>query len=170
MCIRDSLPIVLAGQGGGKLKTGRYLRYSKNQELGRLHLSLLDMFGVEQETFANAKQPLPGLDGGKFDEYVERPFESWVKVDSGTITVKGRLRMSDNLDEAKVFYVDVKGRSSVRMEIGFGDFHSRNVAYHVGTPVQLKGKCVEKDGELILNRITEIKSLFGNSNPGKANG
>ena len=164
------LPIVLAGQGGGKIKTGRYLRYSKNQELGRLHLSLLELFGVEQDSFANAKQALPGLDGGKFDEYTVRPFESWVKVDSGTMTVQGRLRMSDNLDEAKVFYLDVKGRPSVKMVIGFGDFHSRNVAYHVGTPIKLTGKCVEKDGELIVNRITDIESLFGKSKPGKAGG
>ena len=164
------LPIVLAGQGGGRLKTGRYLRYSKNQELGRLHLSLLKMFGVEQGSFANSMQPLPGLDGGKFEEYSEPPFESWVKVDSGTMTVQGRLRMSDNLDEAKVFYLDVRGRPSVKMVIGFGDFHSHNVAYHVGTPIKLTGKCIEKDGELILSRITGIESLFGNSKPGKANG
>ena len=164
------LPIVLAGQGGGKLKTGRYLRYSKNQELGRLHLSLLELFGVKQESFANAKQPLPGLNGGKFDEYSERPFESWVKVDSGVMTVQGRLRMSDNLDEAKVFYIDVEGRDSVRMEIGFGDFHSRNVAYHVGTPIKLTGKTVEKNGLTILNKITALESLFGNSTPGKAGG
>ena len=164
------IPIVLAGQGGGKLKTGRYLRYSKNQELGRLHLSLLELFGADKESFANAKQPLPGLGGGKFDEYVERPFESWVKADGATMTVQGRLRMSDNLDEAKVFYVDVEGRDSVRMEIGFGDFHSRNVAYHVGTPVKLTGKTIEKDGRVILNKITALESVFGNSNPGKANG
>ena len=133
-------------------------------------MSLLDLFGVEQETFANSKQALPGLNGGEFDEFSERPFESWVKVESGTMTVQGRLRMSDNLDEAKVFYIDVKGRDSIRMEIGFGDFHSRNVAYHVGTPIKLTGKTVEKDGRVILNKITDLESLFGNSKPGKADG
>ena len=86
------------------------------------------------------------------------------------MTVQGRLRMSDNLDEAKVFYIDVAGRDSIRMEIGFGDFHSRNVAYHVGTPIKLTGKTVEKDGSTILNKITGLESLFGRSNPGKAGG
>ena len=164
------LPIVLAGQGGGKLKTGRYLRYSKNQELGRLHLSLLKLFGIEQESFANSKEPLTGLDGGKFEEYSEPPFDSWVKVETGTMNVQGRLRMSDNLDEAKVFYMDVKGQDSVKIEIGFGDFHSFNVAYHVGTPINLSGKCIERNGRVIINKITSITSLFGNSKPGKANG
>jgi hypothetical protein len=116
------IPIILAGKGGGKLKTGRYLRYSKNQELGRLHLSLLQKFGVDSESFANSSAPLPGLDGGEFDEFQERPFKSWVKFGQGKLTVQGRLRMSDNLDEAKVFYIDVKGKESVRIEVSFKDF------------------------------------------------
>ncbi|MEO0415915.1 MAG: DUF1552 domain-containing protein, partial [Verrucomicrobiota bacterium] len=45
------IPIVLAGKGGGKLKTGRYLRYSKNCDLSRLHLSLMQQFGIDIETY-----------------------------------------------------------------------------------------------------------------------
>ena len=164
------IPIVLAGKGGGQLKTGRYLRYSKNQELSRLHLSLLRMFGVESDSFANSSSPLPGLDGGAFDEFRERPFESWVKSGDGKMTIQGRLRMSDNLDEAKVFYVDIKDKPPVRIEIGFGDFHGFNVAYHVGTPITLSGNSSERNGQLVITKITEIKSVFGNSKPGKANG
>ena len=122
------IPIILAGKGGGMLKTGRYLRYSKNQELGRLHMALMQKFGIDQKSYANSSTPLPGLDGSPFDEFQERPFESWVNKAPGTITAQGRLRMSDNLDEAKVFYIDVEGKPSVRIEISFGDFHSFNVA------------------------------------------
>ena len=121
------------------LKTGRYLRYSKNQELGRLHMALMQKFGIDKDSYANSSAPLPGLDGSPFDEFKERPFESWVKKGQGTITAQGRLRMSDNLDEAKIFYIDVQGKPSVRIEISFGDFHSFNVAYHVGTPIKLSG-------------------------------
>jgi hypothetical protein len=164
------IPIVLAGKGGGMLKTGRYLRYSKNQELGRLHMALMQKFGIDQKSYANSSTPLPGLDGSPFDEFQERPFESWVNKAPGTITAQGRLRMSDNLDEAKVFYIDVEGKPSVRIEISFGDFHSFNVAYHVGTPIKLSGNSSEKNGQLVINKITGITSLFGNSKPGKANG
>ena len=164
------IPIVLAGKGGGMLKTGRYLRYSKNQELGRLHMALMQKFGIDQKSYANSSTPLPGLDGSPFDEFQERPFESWVNKAPGTITAQGRLRMSDNLDEAKVFYIDVEGKTSVRIEISFGDFHSFNVAYHVGTPIKLSGNSSEKNGQLVINKITGITSLFGNSKPGKANG
>ncbi|MDB2428539.1 DUF1552 domain-containing protein [Akkermansiaceae bacterium] len=164
------IPIILAGKGGGQLKTGRYLRYSKNQELGRLHLSLLQKFGVDSDSFANSSAPLPGLDGGEFDEFQERPFESWVKFGQGKLTVQGRLRMSDNLDEAKVFYIDVKGKESVRIEVSFRDFHGFNLAYHVGTPITLSGDTSERNGRVVLTKVTELKSLFGKSKPGKANG
>ena len=141
------IPIVLAGQGGGKLKTGRYLRYSKNQELGRLHLSLLDLFGVKQESFANAKQPLPGLDGGKFDEYSERPFDSWVKVDSGIMTVQGRLRMSDNLDEAKVFTPTPKAGIPSAWKLVSGTFTLETLLTTSGPPSSLQGKPSRKPAD-----------------------
>ena len=164
------VPVVLAGKGGGMLKTGRYLRYSKNQELSRLHLTLLQKFGVEAESYANSSAPLPGLAGGEFEPFRERPFESWVKTGKGTITVQGRFRMSDNLDEAKVFYVDVKDKPAVRIEVGFGDFHGFNLAYHVGTPITLTGNSSERNGQLVITKVTELRSLFGKSKPGKANG
>lgn len=164
------IPIVLAGKGGGMLKTGRYLRYSENQELGRLHLALLRKFGVSDDTFANASAPLPGLDGGAFDEYRERPFDSWVKTGNGKITVQGRLRMSDDLDEAKIFYIDVKDKPTVRIDVSFRDFHKFNLAYHVGTPIVLSGNRSERKGQLVLTKVTDLKSLFGNSKPGGAKG
>ena len=164
------IPVVLAGKGGGMLKTGRYLRYSKNQELGRLHLTLMQKFGVDVDSYSNASAPLPGLDGGGFDEFRERPFESWIRKGPGTITAQGRLRMSDNLDEAKVFYIDVAGRPSVRIEVSFSDFHRFNLAYHVGTPINLSGNSSERNGQPVITKVTGLSSLFGRSKPGGANG
>ena len=164
------IPVVLAGKGGGMLKTGRYLRYSKNQELGRLHLTLMQKFGVDVNSYSNASAPLPGLDGGGFDEFRERPFESWIRKGPGTITAQGRLRMSDNLDEAKVFYIDVAGRPSVRIEVSFSDFHRFNLAYHVGTPINLSGNSSERNGQPVITKVTGLSSLFGRSKPGGANG
>ncbi|MEM0897302.1 MAG: DUF1552 domain-containing protein [Verrucomicrobiota bacterium] len=164
------IPVILAGQGGGLLKTGRYLRYSKNQELGRLHLTILQKFGVDTTSFANASTPLPGLDGGPFDEFRERPFETWLKRANGRITVQGRLRMSDNLDEAKIFYIDVEGRKSVRIEVDFKDFHGYNLPYHVGTPVTLSGNAGDAAGAPLITKITGLKSLFGKSKPGTRKG
>jgi hypothetical protein len=41
-----NLPILLAGGGGGLLKTGRHLRYPSGTPLANLHLSLLDKLGA----------------------------------------------------------------------------------------------------------------------------
>ena len=162
------VPIILAG-GRGMIKTGRYVRYAENQQLGRLHLTLLKKFGIETDSFGHSTQPLPGLDGSDYTPFRERPFESWVRHDSGTITVQGRLRLSDNLDEAKIFYVDVKGKQPVRVEINFRDFHDFNLAYHCGTPIELTGDGTERKGQLVITKIKDLHSLFGKK-PGSQKG
>jgi hypothetical protein len=162
------IPIVLAGKGGG-LKTGRYLRYAENQLMSRLNLALLQQFGVDLESYGSANSALPGLDGGAFKPYAERPFESWVKVEGRVITVRGRLRMSDNLDEAKIFYLDVTDHAPIRIVIGFGDFHRFNIAYHCGTAVTLSGEGSKDDGQLRITKVTGVESLFGRA-PGSQDG
>lgn len=163
------IPIVLAGQGGGMLKTGRYVRYAKNQQVARLHLALLQKFGVPLESYAECSSPLPGLDGSDFEPYRERPFDSWVVHEGSEVTVQGRLRLSDNLDEAKVFFVDVDEKTSVRIEVSFGDFHHFNLAYHCGTPILMKGTCTERGTQLVITKVKEVNSLFGKK-PGTKNG
>lgn len=163
------VPIVLAGQGGGMLKTGRYVRYSDNQELGRLHLSLLKKFGVETESFAGSSAELSGLDGSDFSPWKEHPFESWVKVNGSEISVQGRIRMSDNLDEAKLFFIDVENKPSVRIEVGFGDFHNFNIAYHCGTPVKMIGTGQTIGDQHKITKVKSLNSLFGKK-PGSARG
>ncbi len=162
------IPIILAG-GSGLLKTGRYVRYANNQQLGRLHLTLLQKFGIETESFGDSSSPLPGLDGSDYEPYQERPFESFVQQQGNKITVQGRLRLSDNLDEAKVFFVDLEGGRSVRIEVAFRDFHQFNLAYHCGTPIKLTGTGTDKGGQLLITKITDLQSLFGEK-PGTQNG
>ncbi len=153
------IPLILAGGGG--LKTGRYLRYSENQPVGKLHLALLRKFGIELDSYANSSQPLDGLDGSPIDFYRERPFDSWVREEAGMITVQGRLRMSDDLNEAKIFYVDVAGKPSVRVEVQFRDFHDFNLAYHCGTPITLRGEGSQQGGRFKITKVKDLKSVFG---------
>tara|TARA_R110002049_G_scaffold2750_2_gene21482 strand:- start:271679 stop:273256 length:1578 start_codon:yes stop_codon:yes gene_type:complete len=162
------IPIVLAG-GKQMIKTGRYVRYDQNQQLGRLHLSLLKKFGIESDAYGRSADPLPGLDGSDFQPYRERAFESWVRTEGEKITVQGRLRMSENLDEAKVFYVDVQGRQSVRVEVQFRDFHDFNLAYHCGTGVTLTGTGQSSGGKVLITDVTDLRSIFGKA-PGTQKG
>lgn len=160
------IPIILAG-GKGLIKTGRYVRYAENQPLARLHLSLLEKFGIETKEYAQSSTLLTGLDASDYAPWKEQAFDSWAKIQGNRFEVRGRLRMSDNLDEAKLFYLDMQGQESVMLEVNFQDFHRYNVAYHCGTPVTLVGT-----GNIEQRKVTKIESLesvFGHK-PGSAGG
>jgi hypothetical protein len=61
----DKMPIVLAGQAGGQLKTGRVLDYldrgDDNRRACSLYLSLMDMFGVTLPRFGDTDKRLADL-------------------------------------------------------------------------------------------------------------
>jgi hypothetical protein len=58
----EQLPIILAGKGGGALKTGRILDYfdkgDENRKACSLHLSLMDKMGVHLDRFGDASTRL----------------------------------------------------------------------------------------------------------------
>jgi hypothetical protein len=57
----DNLPILLAGKGGGTLKTGRHVQYEKETPLTNLYLSLLDRMGVHEEKLGDSTGRLGDL-------------------------------------------------------------------------------------------------------------
>jgi hypothetical protein len=56
----ERLPVLMAGQAGGRLKTGRVLDFSaaSDRRLNRLFLSMARNAGLELDHFGDAKQPL----------------------------------------------------------------------------------------------------------------
>jgi hypothetical protein len=59
----DELPILLAGKGGGAIKSGRHLRYKRETPLMNLYLSLLDRMGASVESLGDSTGRLPDLEG-----------------------------------------------------------------------------------------------------------
>jgi hypothetical protein len=61
----DEMPILLAGRGGGSLRTGRVLDYldrgDDNRRACRLYLSLIHRMGVDLARFGDADGPLADL-------------------------------------------------------------------------------------------------------------
>lgn len=55
------LPILLGGRGGGKINTGRHIRYEKNTPLANLYVSMLNAFGRETEVFSDSRGKLEGV-------------------------------------------------------------------------------------------------------------
>lgn len=61
-----NLPIVLAGKGGGSIKTGRHLVYRKNSPLCNLYRSMLNRVGAPVGEFADSTGELQGLEDDNF--------------------------------------------------------------------------------------------------------
>ncbi|HZH97637.1 MAG TPA: DUF1552 domain-containing protein, partial [Fimbriimonadaceae bacterium] len=57
----DDLPILVAGKAGGKLKTGRHIRYQNETPMNNLFLSMLDKVGVDVEKLGDSTGKLQGL-------------------------------------------------------------------------------------------------------------
>jgi hypothetical protein len=57
------LPTIIAGRGGGTIKTGRQIKFDKPQDLGSVHLALLQRMGVTLDRFGTAKAPMAELAG-----------------------------------------------------------------------------------------------------------
>ena len=58
----DDLPVVMAGRGGGTLKTGRHLKYSGKTPLNNLFLSMLDRMHAPTDALGDSNGRLPDLD------------------------------------------------------------------------------------------------------------
>ena len=57
------LPIILAGKGGGTIKTGRHIRYRDETPIANLWMSMLDRVDVRGQFVGDATGVLTGLDG-----------------------------------------------------------------------------------------------------------
>ncbi len=56
----DQLPVVIVGQGGGRIETGRSLNYrdKENRQMCRLYMSMMDKMNVRPKTFGDAVEGL----------------------------------------------------------------------------------------------------------------
>jgi hypothetical protein len=56
-----NLPVILAGQGGGRIKTGQNLTYAKETPLANLYMSMLHAMNIEQKQFGDSTGTLPNI-------------------------------------------------------------------------------------------------------------
>jgi len=59
----DDLPVLLAGHGGGTIKTGRHLRFPKETPISNLWLSMLERMDVKVPFLGDSTGALSGLNG-----------------------------------------------------------------------------------------------------------
>jgi hypothetical protein len=56
-----NLPIVLAGKGGGHIKTGQNLIFDKDTPLANLYLSMLHSLGIDHHNFGDSTGTLASI-------------------------------------------------------------------------------------------------------------
>ena len=59
----NDLPVLLAGRGGGTIKSGRHLKYPTNTPLNNLYLAMLDRVDAKIPTLGDSSGRLTNLDG-----------------------------------------------------------------------------------------------------------
>ncbi|GJM27350.1 MAG: hypothetical protein DHS20C16_37650 [Phycisphaerae bacterium] len=59
----DNLPIILAGGGGGTIKTGRHIAFPEKTPMNNLYLSMLDRMGIPTEFLGDSTGKLEQLSG-----------------------------------------------------------------------------------------------------------
>lgn len=58
----ENLPIILAGKGGGTVRTGRHVRYPEETPLNNLFIAMMERMGVHADTFGDGTGALRGLE------------------------------------------------------------------------------------------------------------
>jgi hypothetical protein len=53
-----NLPLLLAGRGGGTIRSGRLVRFERANTMSDLHLATVKRMGVDRDRFADSKSPL----------------------------------------------------------------------------------------------------------------
>jgi hypothetical protein len=57
----DELPILMAGKGGGSIKTGRHIVLPKKTPMNNMFLTMMDKVGVNVETLGDSTGKLQGI-------------------------------------------------------------------------------------------------------------
>ena len=59
----DDLPVLLAGKGGGTIRSGRHVKYASRTPLNNLYASMLDRMGAGTPSLGDSTGLLPALEG-----------------------------------------------------------------------------------------------------------
>ncbi len=155
----SDLPIVLAGGGGGALKTGRWVRYPEPQPYANLLLSLLHGLGIDAPSFGSSTGPLPGLDrplgpvAGVADDGTWRV----ISETDGTLTARGLLHASDKIDEANIYYIRLSNGERIRVQARFGNLDDLRLEDFCGRVVTVVGSSTRRNGAIVLDELTSVR-------------
>jgi hypothetical protein len=153
------LPVVLAGGGGGTLRTGRWVRFPEPQPYANLLLALLHRLRVETPSFGSSTGPLAGLDeplgpvAGVTDD------GSWrvVAQTDRELTVRGLVQASEKIDEANVYYICLSDGGRVRVQARFANLDDNRFDEFCGRVVTVVGRYTKQETGVVINELTGVR-------------
>ena len=153
------LPVVLAGGGGGTLKTGRWIRYPEPQPYANLLLALLNRLGVNCPHFGSSTGPLPGLDRPLGPQAGVTDDGSWriILNTDGTMTVRGLVQASEKIDEANVYYIRLSNGGRVKVQARFTSLDDTRFDEFSGRVATVVGASARRGGETVINEVTSVR-------------
>jgi hypothetical protein len=154
------IPVVVAGNGGGQIKTGRHVMYPEPTPFPNLLLKLMDVMGVQREKLGQSTGHLDGV--SSLANFKSRNVDdgSWkVLEDSGKkIRAKGLLTVSDDINDTTVYYLRLSNKQSLEIRIPFLAAHKIELDSNVGRVITIDGSYSTKQGRQIIDRLTYERS------------
>jgi hypothetical protein len=141
------------------VKTGRWVHYPEPQPYANLLLALLHRLGVDAPRVGSSTGPLPGLDRPLGPAAGVRDDGTWrVVFDSATtLTVRGLLHASEDLDEANVYYLRLSDGGRVKVQARFKALDDTHFDEFCGRVVTVVGTYTTRDGEPVVTGLTSVR-------------
>ncbi len=155
----SDLPVVLAGGGGGTLKTGRWVRYPQPEPYANLLLSLLNRLGVDAPSFGSSTGPLRGLDAPLGPAAGVSDDGTWrvVSQTDSELTVRGLVQASDKIDEANVYYIRLSNGGRIKVQARFTSLDDTRFDEFCGRVATVVGSSAKRNGETVINALKSVR-------------
>jgi hypothetical protein len=149
------IPVILAGQGGGRLQTGRHVRYPEPTPFPNLLLSLSQLLGSNQTQLGESTGTLDGLAAPAGYPMAIQDDGSWnVSSDDGTeVKVKGLVLVSEDINDTNAYYLQLSDKSKIEIRVPFMTVHNMVFDAKVGRVVSILGKWGMHDGRKVIKEF-----------------
>ncbi len=149
------IPVILAGQGGGRLQTGRHVRYPEPTPFPNLLLSLSKMHGSNLEQIGESTGTLKGLSGPAHYPMAIQNDGTWeVTSDDGIdVKAKGLVLVSDDINDTNAYYLQLSDKSKLEIRVPFMTVHNLVFDAKVGRVVSIQGKWGTHEGRKVIKEL-----------------
>jgi len=156
---QTDLPIVMAGGAGGRVKSGRHVRYPEARPYANLLLTLMKIMGAETDRIGDSTGQLPGISEDAQFEPTNPDDGSWkiLRSDAKTLTAKGLLRISIDA-ELEYNVLRLSDGSDLEIRISYGNNHKKQLDRCVGKVVTVTGQHRTIDGKKVMVVLDKVET------------